>query len=71
MPVHNHDIAEQFSRLADLLEVEGANPFRVRAYRNAARLWAAIRGAWPKCYLPLLEKVERRTPPALSELMRI
>ncbi|MBU1395565.1 MAG: DNA polymerase/3'-5' exonuclease PolX [Gammaproteobacteria bacterium] len=37
MPVHNRDIAEQFSRLADLLEVEGANPFRVRAYRNAAR----------------------------------
>lgn len=24
-------------RLADLLEIEGANPFRVRAYRNAAR----------------------------------
>jgi len=26
-----------FNRVADLLEIEGANPFRVRAYRNAAR----------------------------------
>lgn len=37
MPVHNADIARLFSLLADLLEIEGANPFRVRAYRNAAR----------------------------------
>jgi DNA polymerase (family 10) len=37
MPIHNVEIAEAFNRLADLLEIEGANPFRVRAYRNAAR----------------------------------
>ena len=37
MPVHNADIAEIFNRTADLLEIQGANPFRVRAYRNAAR----------------------------------
>lgn len=37
MPIHNADIAEMFNRLADLLEIEDANPFRVRAYRNAAR----------------------------------
>jgi len=36
MPVHNADIAEAFRRLADLLEIEGGNQFRVRAYRNAA-----------------------------------
>jgi DNA polymerase (family 10) len=36
MPVHNSDIAEAFRRLADLLEIEGGNEFRVRAYRNAA-----------------------------------
>jgi DNA polymerase (family 10) len=34
--VHNADIARLFNRLADLLEIEGANPFRVRAYRRAA-----------------------------------
>ena len=37
MPVHNTEIASAFDHLADLLEIEGANPFRVRAYRNAAR----------------------------------
>jgi DNA polymerase (family 10) len=37
MPVHNRDIAEIFNKVADLLDISGANPFRVRAYRNAAR----------------------------------
>jgi DNA polymerase (family 10) len=38
MAVHNREIAEIFDRLADLLEIEDANPFRVRAYRNASRI---------------------------------
>ena len=37
MTVHNADVAAIFEELADLLEIEGANPFRVRAYRFAAR----------------------------------
>jgi DNA polymerase (family 10) len=37
MPVQNSDIADIFNKVADLLDIEGANPFRVRAYRNAAR----------------------------------
>ncbi len=37
VPVHNADISKLFRRLADLLEIEGANPFRIRAYRNAAQ----------------------------------
>jgi len=36
MPVHNEDIAAVFSEIADLLEIEGDNPFRIRAYRNGA-----------------------------------
>jgi len=32
-----HELAEQFSRMADLLELRGANVFRVRAYRRAAQ----------------------------------
>jgi DNA polymerase (family 10) len=35
--VENGEVATLLDRLADLLEIEGANPFRVRAYRNAAR----------------------------------
>lgn len=37
MPVHNVEIADMLNKLADLLEIEGANVFRVRAYRNAAQ----------------------------------
>lgn len=37
MPAQNSEIAELFYDIADLLEIEGANPFRVRAYRDAAR----------------------------------
>lgn len=33
----NDQIAGVFQQLADLLEIQGANPFRLRAYRNAAR----------------------------------
>ncbi len=42
MPVHNTDIAEIFNQVADLLEIDGANPFRIRAYRNAARTIASL-----------------------------
>lgn len=38
MPMHNHEIAELLNKTADLLEIQGANQFRVRAYRNAARM---------------------------------
>jgi len=38
MPVHNADITVIFEEIADLLEIEGANTFRIRAYRNAARI---------------------------------
>lgn len=37
MRVRNAEIAEMFDRMATLLEIQGANPFRVRAYQNAAR----------------------------------
>ena len=42
MPAHNSDVASMFEELADILEIEGANPFRVRAYRNAARAVGGI-----------------------------
>ena len=41
VPVYNSDIADIFDEIADYLEIEGENPFRVRAYRNAA---GSIRG---------------------------
>ena len=41
MAMHNSEIADLFEQLADLLEIREDNPFRIRAYRNAARV---IRG---------------------------
>jgi len=37
MPITNSEIADKLTQLADLLDIEGADRFRVRAYRNAAR----------------------------------
>ena len=37
MTIHNDEIARLFNRYAVLLEIDRASPFRVRAYRNAAR----------------------------------
>jgi len=36
--VQNMEVAKLFDEYADILEIQGANPFRVRAYRNAARM---------------------------------
>jgi len=38
MSVQNKEIRDIFNQMADLMEIKGANPFRVRAYREAARL---------------------------------
>lgn len=42
MPLHNADIAVRFRKLADLLEIGGANEFHVRTYRNAASTVAGL-----------------------------
>ncbi len=42
MPVVNATIAAIFEEIADLLDIQGANPFRIRAYRNAARTAANL-----------------------------
>lgn len=35
--MENREIADIFSEIADILDIEGENPFRIRSYRNAAR----------------------------------
>ena len=45
--VGSADIAAQFNEMTELLEIEGANPFRIRAYRRAA---ATDRGLARKHY---------------------
>lgn len=36
--IRNNQIADLFDEIADLLDLQQENPFRIRAYRNAARL---------------------------------
>ena len=43
MPVHNSEIAEMFNEMANLLEIEGANPFRIRETEFAGFL---SEGSW-------------------------
>jgi DNA polymerase (family 10) len=57
MPVHNADISTLFEEIADRLEIQGANPFRIRAYRNAARTL----GELPQEARVLVEKGEDLT----------
>jgi len=42
MGVHNSDIAAIFEEIGNLLEIKGENPFRIRAYHNAARQMEAM-----------------------------
>ncbi len=53
MIIHNVDVAAIFNEIADLLELEGdENPFRIRAYRNAARTL----NAWPTSVQTMVEE---------------
>jgi histidinol phosphatase-like PHP family hydrolase len=54
MPIHNSDVVEILSKVANMLDIEGANQFRVRAYRNAARTIADL----PKSVADMIERGE-------------
>ncbi|HUK07438.1 MAG TPA: DNA polymerase/3'-5' exonuclease PolX [Stellaceae bacterium] len=64
MPVHNPDIAQALDDLADLLELEEANPFRVRAYRNAARV---VRGLGTEISVTLKKGGDLAALPGIGE----
>jgi DNA polymerase (family 10) len=95
----NAEIAEALQRIADLLEIRDENPFRIRAYRTAARTVAELpegiaamlaRGEdlteLPSIgkdlaktiselahtgRTPLLDRLSRRLPGDLAEMMRL
>lgn len=54
--MNNAEIAAAFDEIADILEFQGANPFRVRAYRNAARTI----GDLPEPVAAVAEDAERK-----------
>lgn len=43
-PPTNEQLSSQLGEVAELLEAQGANPFRVRAYRRAAETLRALKG---------------------------
>ena len=45
MPVHNRDVAKIFYEVADLLDIQDANEFRIRAYRGAAQTVENLSGS--------------------------
>lgn len=49
----NQEIVDKLFKIADLLEAQGASPFRVNAYRNAANMVDSLN-------LPVSEIVERK-----------
>ncbi len=64
MAVHNADIAAAFDEIADLLELRDENPFRIRAYRNAARVVGELRF---DVAAKLAEGAELRKLPGIGE----
>ncbi|MFI4852126.1 MAG: DNA polymerase/3'-5' exonuclease PolX [Gimesia chilikensis] len=58
--MQNAEIARQFEELADLLEIQGANPFRLRAYRNAARTISGLPDS--------IQEIVHNDPKELQEL---
>ncbi|MGZ3769066.1 MAG: DNA polymerase/3'-5' exonuclease PolX [Bdellovibrio sp.] len=99
MVISNSEIAQKFDLLADLLELEEENPFRIRAYRYAARslleipenvaellkegrdlsefpgigkdLASKIKQIVESDHLDILDKMVKKVPPVLVDLLKI
>lgn len=50
MPISNAQIAQVFYRIAELLDIKGENPFRVRAYEKAAMVIESLTEPVEKVY---------------------
>lgn len=64
--VTNRQIAEVLSDIADLLESQKANPYRIQAYRNAARGVLDL----PESAADILARGEKLPVPGLGERLR-
>src|SRR5215467_11969170 len=64
--VTNRQVAEVLFNIATLLEMQQANPYRIQAYRNAARGLLAL----PEQAQAILARGEVLTFPSLGERLR-
>lgn len=63
-PLQNEEVARMLERVAELLEAQGANPYRVQAYRLAS-------GAARKCARSLHEVLAEGGGPGLQEALGV
>jgi DNA polymerase/3'-5' exonuclease PolX len=64
--VSNQKVAEVLFNIATILEMQQANPYRIQAYRNAARGILALDGP----VAPVLARGEKPPVPGLGERLR-
>ena len=64
--VSNQKVAEVLFNIATILEMQQANPYRIQAYRNAARGILALDGP----VAPILARGEKPPVPGLGERLR-
>ncbi len=53
--IHNREIAQMLSEVADILEIKGKNQFRIRSYRDASRVISGM----PESLSGMVERKER------------
>jgi len=97
--MQNHEIADLLNQVANKLEILGKNPFRIRSYRDAARIISSMSGNLSSMEndpakirdlpgigenlsekiieilqtgkLKQLERLNKRVPPSVSDIMKI
>lgn len=97
--MQNHEIADILNQVADKLEILGRNPFRIRSYRDAARIISSMSGSLSALEnepgkisdlpgigeslskkiseilqtgtLKQLERLNKKVPPSLSDIMKL
>jgi DNA polymerase (family 10) len=71
--VENAEVAKTFSELADLLELTGENPYKVRAYRQAAQVIDTLPGPvselWRRGELTSIASIGERIAARIGQLL--
>ncbi len=71
--MENAEVAKAFSELADLLELTGANPYKVRAYRQAAQVIDTLPGPvselWRRGELTSVSSIGERIAARIGQLL--
>src|SRR6266496_2374679 len=71
--MENAEVAKSFAELADLMELTGGNPYKVRAYRQAARVIDTLPGPvselWRRGDLTAIPSIGERLASRVGHLL--